>query len=1009
MSALLLATLICSIGWLSWLLTGIARRLALHHSILDIPTERGLHTTSKPRGGGISIVVVFLTAVIVLSLAGVVTRLETVALLTGCAVAFVGGWDDHASLPIRVRLPIHFLSAAAALFSLLAAGRYPFLVRSDTQSMFAVALILFSFVWLINLTNFMDGIDGLAGTECLTVAGICCALSLLLHDTNVVALLYAVLAVAAAGFLIWNWHPAKIFMGDVGSGFVGYCFGVLIILGAVRHTLEPGVPVILLGVFIVDATYTLVNRMVRREAWHAPHRSHAFQHLAGRIGHARTAAVVAACNLFWLGPWATVVQWHPKFILPCLVAAWTPLVIAAYFLGAGDGSGDWERRLTYVPFTAKADTISAPYILRSRERMVERLRQLSRKYGFYGKHFVLSVLNAGCLYLAVMTRYDGDLPSMWARRLPAIAFLWCIVQGFVLLLFRASRSHWRFTSAREVPSVAGVAVAGALAGGLTTVGLVRMGSLSCALPGSVYVLDAFYSVAVLAALRLGSRMGFEQIRHWLRGSMDTRVLIYGADKLGVSILSELRLQCPDHRALGFIDDRPEVHGTSVSGIPVLGGRADLQRLAARHRVDGLYAPAQMLSEEKEKALLQACLEAKLGFRRVPTITKEIVIKRSRHNSDLVLEDLLGRKPIQLDTAPVRGCIEGQVVMITGAAGSIGSELCRQLARFSPKAIIGYEISETALFHIERQMQDLYPAVPFRPRIGSVQNRARLLDVLQTERPALVYHAAAYKHVPLMEQHLFEAIENNIFGTETLLRACEDCGVSRFVMISTDKAARPTSLMGTTKRVAEMIVRASEVPRLTCVSTRFGNVLGSNGSVIPIFREQIVNGGPVTVTHPDMVRFFMTIPEAAQLVLQASSLGTANEIFVLDMGAPVRIVELAERMIRLAGMIPGKEIAIEFTGMRPGEKLYEELSTSDEELVPTALRGVSVFHSHANISGRVLRIELDALRRAVDHRSEQDALMILQRVVPDYIGTKLVRPAVEPSLVSAALQPGFRVA
>ncbi len=225
------------------------------------------------------------------------------------------------------------------------------------------------------------------------------------------------------------------------------------------------------------------------------------------------------------------------------------------------------------------------------------------------------------------------------------------------------------------------------------------------------------------------------------------------------------------------------------------------------------------------------------------------------------------------------------------------------------------------------MHELFPSVSFVPCIGSVQNRARLDEVLRTHRPQSTYHAAAYKHVPLMEQHIFEVIENNIFGTQTLLSACQDHGVCNFVMISTDKAARPTSLMGVSKRVAEILVRASCSPHLTCVSTRFGNVLGSNGSVIPIFREQIARGGPVTITHPAMVRFFMTIPEAAQLVLQASTLCSSNEIFVLDMGSPVKIVDLAERMIKLAGLIPGKDIPIEFTEIRPGEKLYEELSTS----------------------------------------------------------------------------------
>lgn len=1008
MRAVIWTASVCVVILLSRMLTGILRRLALRHNILDIPTDRSLHTTPKPRGGGLSIVVIFLAAVVALLFSGFITPLEAIALLAGSAVAVVGAWDDHVSLPIWARLPIHIVSAAAALFAMFVAGLRPAAIdRADL--ILAAGLILVSLVWLINLTNFMDGIDGLAGAECLTVAGICCLLSILSHGLNVTALLYAVLGAAGLGFLFWNWHPARIFMGDAGSGFLGYCFGSLTLMGAARHTLSPVVPVILLGAFVVDATYTLITRIIRREAWYAPHRSHAFQHLAGRIGHARTTLLVAACNVVWLGPWAMLAQWHPKLALPCLLTAWTPLVVAAYVLGAGDSSAEWERRLACLSFVAPRHIAGSANIVRHRDFVADKLRSCSRRYGFYIKHIVLSVLNAACLYMAIMTRYDGDLPARVASRLPVIALLWCVIQGMVLLFFRASRSHWRFTSAREIPAVAGVGIIAALSGGFISVALVPPGNLRSPLPGSVYLLDAFYSVAVLAGLRLGSRIVFEQIRLWLRTSEQTRVLIYGANMLGVSILSELRLQCPDHRVLGFIDERSDIRGTSMSGLTVLGGRADIQELARRYRVDGVYAPASFLCEDKEKALIQACLEAKVGFRTVPTIAKEIVVKRPRVSSELVLEDLLGRQAVQLDTTVTRQCVEGQTMMVTGAAGSIGSELCRQLARFSPAAIIGYEISETALFYIDRQMQELFPSVPFIPCIGSVQNRTRLLDVLQTHRPAIVYHAAAYKHVPLMEQHLFEAIENNIVGTETLVRACEDTSVSRFVMVSTDKAARPTSLMGTTKRIAEMIVRASEAPRLTCVSTRFGNVLGSNGSVIPIFREQIVKGGPVTVTHPDMVRFFMTIPEAAQLVLQASSLGSSNEIFVLDMGAPVRIVDLAERMIRLAGLVPGKDIAIEFIGMRPGEKLYEELSTFDEELIPTSQRGISVFRSQANIPTRLFRSELDALRDAVQRRDEERALMILQRLVPDYIGARRVRPALEPCFASPQLEAGFHVA
>jgi FlaA1/EpsC-like NDP-sugar epimerase len=322
------------------------------------------------------------------------------------------------------------------------------------------------------------------------------------------------------------------------------------------------------------------------------------------------------------------------------------------------------------------------------------------------------------------------------------------------------------------------------------------------------------------------------------------------------------------------------------------------------------------------------------------------------------------------------------VAVTGAAGSIGSELCRQIARFQPAAIVAYDCAETALFYIDREMSESFPGLKFRPEIGDIRNLQRLNEVFAKYRPSILYHAAAYKHVPMMEAHVFEAVENNVIGTWNVAIAAAENGVADFVMISSDKAVRPTSVMGVTKRIAELLIHALQNGRTKYVSVRFGNVLGSNGSVIPLFKQQIAARKPVTVTHPDMRRYFMTIPEAAQLVIQASTMGNGGEIFVLDMGQPVRILDLANNLILLSGLRPGEDVKIVFTGIRPGEKLYEELAHLDEEMQPTFHQKIKNFATHSlPAHGALERIE--KLRSLCTERKLSDIVLELKDLVIDY--------------------------
>jgi FlaA1/EpsC-like NDP-sugar epimerase len=382
-------------------------------------------------------------------------------------------------------------------------------------------------------------------------------------------------------------------------------------------------------------------------------------------------------------------------------------------------------------------------------------------------------------------------------------------------------------------------------------------------------------------------------------------------------------------------------------------------------------------------ILRRCQEAGVSYKTVPGLGEIITANSlSKQIRDVAVEDLLGRNPARLEEKEISGKLNGKVIVVTGAGGSIGSELCRQIARFHPKTIVGYEISENALFHLDLEMKEHFPAVAFHPEIGSVQRSERLAEVLDRYHPSILYHAAAYKHVPMMEAHMFEALENNVFGTYNTALAAAEHGLEDFVMISTDKAVRPTSIMGVTKRLAELAVNSLQNGGTRFVSVRFGNVLGSNGSVIPLFKKQIAAGGPVTVTHPGMQRYFMTIPEASQLVLQASTMGGGGEIFVLDMGEPVKIMDLARNLILLSGLRPDEDIRIEFTGIRPGEKLYEELRTFEESTLPTRHEKVKIFAGPSLAYGEMAG-PLKTLRQICAVRDVTQLILQLKEIVPEY--------------------------
>jgi len=584
---------------------------------------------------------------------------------------------------------------------------------------------------------------------------------------------------------------------------------------------------------------------------------------------------------------------------------------------------------------------------------------------------------ATALAAAFLLRFEFTLDAHYGRMLLLALPVSTVVKLAVFRGFALRDLPWRYIGLEGVTRMVAANATASLAAAL----LLRW-QLGSGFPRSIPVLDFLLCLAFMTGARLVVRLHFEPSS----GAANRRILIYGAGRAGVTLLSEIR-EHPElgYAVAGFLDDNPLKRDLRMRGVRVWGGRALLAEVVRRERISEILLALPRAPGAEIAAILEECRSAAVATRRIPPLSElidnRVLVGQIR---EVQVEDLLGRPTVQLDESGIRAGLAGKVVLVTGAGGSIGSELCRQMARYQPAAIVGLDHSETALYHIDQEMHERFPRVAFHAEVGSVQNWRRLEEIFREHRPHAVYHAAAYKHVPLMEAHLFEAIENNIFATHEVMDAARAAGVKTVVLVSSDKAVRPVSIMGATKRMAELVCLAAnqEQKRTRFLAVRFGNVLGSNGSVIPRFRRQISAGGPVTVTHPDMRRYFMTIAEAAQLVLQAAALGTGGEVFVLDMGEPVRILDLARKMILLSGLAPDADIRIEFSGIRPGEKLCEELSAYEENTLPTRHSQIRVF-SGSGVKREALLRCLEDLREAVGTRNAEGAVLGLQELIPEY--------------------------
>jgi FlaA1/EpsC-like NDP-sugar epimerase len=619
------------------------------------------------------------------------------------------------------------------------------------------------------------------------------------------------------------------------------------------------------------------------------------------------------------------------------------------------------------------------------------MKHLLRNKNFWTILGIDVVLVCAAYVLAYVIRFEGDIPpeqmALLLHTLPWIVLLKIAIFAWIGLY----RGMWRYTSIADLINIIAAAVISAGVIALALVLVRRFEGFS----RSVLVLDALITLMLVGGIRLLIRV---YIQRTLPASFfnpaffpffnldrekRTRLLIVGAGDAAEKMLREI-LDNPriKYRPVGFLDDNSRKRGQAIHGVPVLGAIDEIGDLPIQF--DEILIAIPSARGDVMRRIVEICERTGKRYRTIPKID-ELIEGRISANTirEVRLEDLVGRQEVQLDPQMISRFLCGKRVLVTGAGGSIGSELVRQISRFQPQVVGLLDFSELNLFQIEQEFQRRLRSLPTESFLTDIRDRDALQTVLARFKPHIIFHAAAYKHVPMQESHPREAVLNNVLGTRNLVDLALEMDVERFVLVSTDKAVRPTNVMGATKRVAELFVESMNGKQVTrFVAVRFGNVFSSSGSVIPLFQEQIAKGGPVTVTHPDVRRYFMSIPEAAQLILQAGAMGEGGEIFILDMGEPIRIVDMARDLIRLHGLEPGEDIPIEFTGLRPGEKLHEELITSGEGIVPTGHEKIMVLRGKTRDAAALLA-QIEALFELARRGNDAAIRKKLLEIVPEY--------------------------
>lgn len=619
---------------------------------------------------------------------------------------------------------------------------------------------------------------------------------------------------------------------------------------------------------------------------------------------------------------------------------------------------------------------------------MEKIKKLS-KY----RTIILIILDIACIaiayYLGVVLMTPTamfDISEYYTKRLFGTIMLTAIVYETVFILTGSYKSIIRYEEGRDYLKYFGLCIISSI---ITS--LIREVFKIEIATSRLIILVGIFIAFLMIAYRIIVRyiLMFDVVNKGINRDKKNQknLLIIGAGNAAHEIIKTINVRMQEnYNIIGIIDDNPKRLNYTVSGIKIIGNRNDIERICKENKVEFIFFSIANIDNTNKKQILNICQKTNAKVRILPGMNEVIRNKKLIENlRDVEIEDILGRDPIKLDNENIESLIKDNVILVTGAGGSIGSELCRQIIKYKPEKLVMLDIYENSLYDIEQELKFKFPKMKIDAIIASVRDKKRLKQVFEKYKPYLVFHAAAHKHVPLMENSPLEAIKNNIFGTYNVACACDEFEVKKFILISTDKAVNPTNIMGATKRMCEMIVQAkNKVSKTEYAAVRFGNVLGSNGSVVPLFKKQIAEGGPVTVTHKEITRFFMTIPEAVGLVLQAMTYANGGEIFVLDMGEPVKIYDLAVSLIKLSGFVPNEDIEIKVTGLRPGEKLYEELLMGEEGLEKTAHNKIFVAEP-LNITMENIKEKLTVLNKLLekDETNKEEIINTFKEIVPTF--------------------------
>lgn len=626
------------------------------------------------------------------------------------------------------------------------------------------------------------------------------------------------------------------------------------------------------------------------------------------------------------------------------------------------------------------------------------------KFKLFYKNFFIILTSDLFLILASflgahLIRFEFNIPRQMVVSLWKVMPLVLIVKIICFYFFDLYSGMWRYTSISDLLNV----IKASCASTFIIVILILFSNRFEGFSRSVFLIDLCLTILFIAGFRLIVRLYFEQVskkKRWrdtirdllknflTKGRGNSKnLLIIGAGDCGEKMYREIRDNAAlQYNVVGFLDDHPVKIGKKIHGVPVLSSIRDIKEAANKVKADEALIAIPSASAQQMRRIVDYCKESGITFKTIPGYG-ELINGRVTINSirEVDFRDLLGREIIKLEEEKIGAYLQEQRVMVTGAGGSIGSELCRQICRYRPDKILLYERAESPLYEIELELKQAFEGVKIVPLLADIQNRCQLEKAFETFRPHTVFHAAAYKHVPMLELHPWKAIENNILGTENLVDVANRFEVERFVFVSTDKAVRPVNVMGASKRVVEILIQNQNIcgfSKTRFMTVRFGNVVGSVGSVVPLFKKQIEKGGPVTVTHPDITRYFMTVPEACQLILQSGAMGQGGEIFLLDMGTPIRIDEMARDLIRLSGFEPDVDIKIKYIGLRPGEKLYEELITEGEGIMPTSHNKIMVLKgTECNL--QVLNDRIIELAELANNQAAESIKEKLKQILPEY--------------------------